>query len=146
MKDMFSTEQPSEKKMEWKKIVTPYAYAGLTERPVIHKATTQKTDANVVDIARTRKDLLISLVCQEFQIKPQEIGVNRRLPDIVHARHAYYYLLKRFTNMGLKEIGKSVGLRQDHTTVLHAIDKCRTEIELKTDIGLKINSIINAIK
>ena len=56
------------------------------------------------------------------------------------------YIARELTDLSLPKIGEEFGGR-DHTTVMHACDKIKDDIEKKTDkIDIKIDKIIAILK
>ena len=54
------------------------------------------------------------------------------------------YLIRRMTNMSLKDIGKSFGGR-DHTTVLHSLDKVEAQMRSDTAFAETVKEITTNI-
>lgn len=50
-----------------------------------------------------------------------DIDAKGRNPLLVTARQHYYYFLKKHTAMSLSEIGSTLYIDQDHSTIIHAI-------------------------
>ena len=46
---------------------------------------------------------------------------------MTNARQIAMYLIRRMTNLSLKDIGKAFGNR-DHSTVMHSLDKVETQM------------------
>jgi len=73
-------------------------------------------------------DFIQKSVSEYFQIPKEELKGKTRKKEISNARHVAMYFAKSFTNFSLKAIGEHFGGR-DHTTVMHAIEKVRTDLE-----------------
>ena len=67
-------------------------------------------------------DVIIDEVCKYYNIEPAILRGQGRAKDISLARQIAMYLIRRMTNLSLKEIGKEFDGR-DHTTVLHSIER-----------------------
>ena len=67
-------------------------------------------------------DVIIDEVCKFYNIEPAILRGQGRAKDISMARQIAMYLIRRMTNLSLKEIGKEFDGR-DHTTVLHSIER-----------------------
>ena len=63
---------------------------------------------------------------------------------MVNARQIAMYLIRRMTNMSLKDIGKSFGGR-DHTTVLHSLDKVEAQMRSDTAFAETVKEITTNI-
>ncbi len=75
-------------------------------------------------------DVIIEEVCRFYSIEPSILRGQGRSKDISLARQIAMYLIRRMTNLSLKEIGAEFGNR-DHSTVLSALN--RMENLTKTD-------------
>lgn len=84
---------------------------------------------------------IIRTVANHYKVKQAALKGNRRVKELVTARHIAMYLLKEELSLPLAEIGKWFSGR-DHTTVLHAIRKI--ERELKQDE--KVMQDVSALK
>ena len=108
------------------------AFQDLTGDPVSKDTVVQaiktmfKEKADIVPTA----DVIIDEVCKFYNIEPAVLRGQGRAKDISLARQIAMYLIRRMTNLSLKEIGKEFDGR-DHTTVLHSIE--RVEDLIKND-------------
>ncbi len=98
-----------------------------------------KTEAPTnISIIRAKPQDVIKTVANHYRIKQSALKGKRRTKEIVNARHAAMFLLRKELNMPLEEIGKWFSGR-DHTSVLHAINKIEKEISeeglMKQDIS-----------
>jgi chromosomal replication initiator protein len=93
----------------------------LIERLVKAEAKPEKT------ILRVKPQEVIKTVANHYRIKQSAIKGKRRTKDIVNARHAAMFVLRKELNMPLEEIGKWFSGR-DHTSVLHAVNKIEKEV------------------
>jgi hypothetical protein len=71
-------------------------------------------------------------VCDEFNLRKNELVAERRSLDVVRPRHIAFALCKHLTSRSLPEIGRRFGGR-DHTTVLHGIRKMAASLEATKD-------------
>lgn len=92
-------------------------------------------------VLRLKPQDVIKTVADHFRIKQSAIKGLRRTKEIVAARHAAMYILRKFANMSLEEIGQWFSGR-DHTSVIHAVEKI--EREMMEDSAIQQN--ISAIK
>ena len=67
-------------------------------------------------------EVIIDEVCKFYNIEPGILRGQSRAKDISMARQIAMFLIRRMTNLSLKEIGKEFDGR-DHTTVLHSIER-----------------------
>lgn len=71
---------------------------------------------------------ILEAVARYYDIKPGEFKSKKRSRDISYPRQIAMYLCRDLTGMSLPQIGGEFGGR-DHTTVIHAIDKIKEEME-----------------
>ena len=84
---------------------------------------------------------ILSTVCKYYSLKTTDLKGKRRTKNIVIPRQVAMYLMRELTEEPLMNIGKFLGGR-DHTTIMHGIDKVRTEIK---DMG-RIRQDVNNVK
>lgn len=66
-------------------------------------------------------EVILTLVCQHFDILEEEIFVKSRKRRLVYIRHVLYHLIRKFTTKPLERIGKFKDNR-NHATVLHGVN------------------------
>lgn len=71
---------------------------------------------------------VLRAVANHYHVKQAAIKGQKRVANLVQARHVAMYLLKEELNMPLTEIGKWFSNR-DHTSALHGIRKISEEME-----------------
>lgn len=104
-------------------------FAALTKRPIdVLLAQEALRDA----LARRGKTITIedvlALVTARFNIKLSDLQSKRRSQSIALPRQVGMFLCRQYTRHSLEELGGYFGGR-DHTTVIYAIEKIKTEIE-----------------
>jgi len=77
---------------------------------------------------------IVDIVADHFNLTPQEIYSKNRSKNIAYPRQIAMYMCRKYLNMSLVDIGKSIG-DKDHTTVMHAVKKI--EEDLKSDVSLQ---------
>lgn len=91
-------------------------------------------------------DEILKIVCEYFKVRINDLKSTSRAKPIVVPRQIAMYLIKKFLDKSLVEIGKTFGGR-DHTTVISSIDKVEnlqlTNPEFKNDIDELVNLIHN---
>lgn len=87
---------------------------------------------------------VIYMTMLSFNLTLNDIRKKTRRREIVYPRHVLCYLLRKKTNMSLKDIGELTGGR-DHTTVIHAIKSIEDLMETDELIRLEISFINNSI-
>ena len=90
-------------------------------------------------------DVIIEEVCRFYSIEPAILRGQGRSKDISLARQIAMYLIRRMTNLSLKEIGQEFNGR-DHSTVLNALNRIEDLVkndpekaEIIKDITTNIN-------
>lgn len=75
-------------------------------------------------------EYIINIVCDYFNISPEQMSLNTRKHQVVQARQIAMYLSKKYSSASLNAIGQQCG-KKDHATVYHA---CKTVTDrLETD-------------
>ncbi len=69
---------------------------------------------------------IVEAVCQVMHVPPQIITAKTRQRDAVKARNLVIYLIKKFTDSSLAEIGKHV--HRDHATVAHSLNMMENQM------------------
>ena len=90
-------------------------------------------------------DVIIDEVCKFYNINPEVLRGQGKTKDIAIARQIAMYLIRRMTNLSLKEIGKEFENR-DHTTVLYSIERIEELVKTspeKAEIIKDITANIN---
>ena len=64
---------------------------------------------------------IIQTVGSVTGLSPNQITGPRRLQNITDARFIAIHFIRKYTNMSLKHIGRSIGNR-NHATIIHAIN------------------------
>ncbi|KKS62466.1 MAG: Chromosomal replication initiator protein DnaA [Candidatus Collierbacteria bacterium GW2011_GWE2_42_48] len=60
------------------------------------------------------------------------------------ARHIAMFLLRDTLNIQLEKVGEIMGGR-DHTTVMHAVEKMKIEVNKNADVRRKVTAIKQAL-
>ena len=74
------------------------------------------------------------VVCKRFMLNHRELVGSSRNRRVVRPRQIGMYLCREVTQRSLPEIGRKFGNR-DHTTVLHALRKIKSLIEVDGEIA-----------
>ena len=75
-----------------------------------------------------------------FNVKPEDFKSKKRTRDIAYPRQIAMFLCRELTDMSLPKIGNDFGGR-DHTTVIHAYDKIKEDVENNSETRRAINEI-----
>ena len=89
---------------------------------------------------------ILRIVSEYFKVRISDLKSSSRAKPIVVPRQIAMYLIKKFLDKSLVEIGKSFGGR-DHTTVISSLDKVENlqlkDAQFKNDIDELITQIHN---
>ncbi len=88
--------------------------------------------------------LIISTVCEQFNVKQEDIVSKKRQKEIVLPRQIVMYLCRELTDSSLEEIGKYLG-KKDHTTVMNGINKIKYKMKSDDDLNKNIDIIMKKI-
>lgn len=95
--------------------------------------------------ARERAINILNAVCQYFKVEPEAITGPSQTDAACDMRRIYIYLLRKRTDLTLKQVGALVN-RECHTTILCAFRKCQEYIKNRDERTLKAyNKIIQLI-
>jgi chromosomal replication initiator protein len=101
---------------------------------------TKDEEINHQTVLRAKPQDVIKTVANHYRIKQSAIKGKRRTKEVVAARHAAMFFLRKELKMPLEEIGKWFSGR-DHTSVLHATNKIEQEIIEETVVQQDISAI-----
>ncbi len=100
--------------------------------------------------AKTRRELVkvpkvLKEVSRSFGVSVKDMKGPRRTKELALARQVAMFILREEFNYKLEEIAKFLN-RQDHTTVLHAIDKIKSKMMIQEGFNSQVSHIITAIQ
>jgi len=116
------------------------AYSTLTDSP-INMDLTQKVVGRLVQLhPKTYLPTdIVSAVCQHMKISEQVITARTRQRDAVKARNIVMYLVKKYTDSSLSEIGKHV--HRDHATVAHSLSTMEAQMSYDAVLRQEVATI-----
>jgi hypothetical protein len=83
------------------------------------------------------------VICEFFGIN---IDTKTRKSDYVRARYMYFYWVRNNTHMSLAEIGKSLTLMQDHSTIVNALRKHNDDYDTNKVYRDQYDKLVNIIE
>jgi len=100
--------------------------------------------------AKTRREQVkvpkvLKEVSRSFGVTVKDLKGPRRTKELALARQVAMFILREEFNYKLEEIAKFLN-RQDHTTVLHAIDKIKSKMMIQEGFNSQVSHIITAIQ
>lgn len=123
------------------------AYSKLTTGVV-----SEETAAYVLkDIYENNKPVQITvshikeIVAENYNITVEQMDSKKRSRPLAYPRQIAMYLTRELTELSLPKIGQEFGGR-DHSTVIHACDKIRSDIEKDTELAVEIESLQEKIR
>ena len=120
------------------------AYSTLTDSP-IDIALAQTAVGRLVQLHPTTynpKDI-IDTVCQKLNISERIIVARSRHREAVRARNIIMYLIKKYTDCSMAEIGKQV--HRDHATVAHSLSQMDDLMSYDAVLRQEVASIERAL-
>ena len=104
--------------------------------------------ADMLDLEEKRSnvdiDSIIKIVSKHFKIDIKDFKSQKRTHSISWPRQIAMYLSNELTDFSLPEIGKAFD--RDHSTVVHARDQVKKEIDENPFFSAEINQIISEVK
>jgi len=102
------------------------AFASMTKQPITlslaHHLLQQSDQTYMRQTAPLPFDAIAQQVTIFYNVSLHDLRSHHRTKNISLARHICMYLMKKYTNKTLQEIGNFL-YRTDHTTVMHAVQK-----------------------
>jgi len=90
------------------------------------------------------EQLIRELVVKHFDIEWKEMKAEKKHHHIVFARQAYFWLMRQYTFLTLKEIARY--LERDYTTVIHSMQSVENMMETKNENIKPLYKITDHIK
>ena len=90
-------------------------------------------------------EIIQEIVASYFQIPVDDLHSKKRSRSIAFPRQIAMYLCRELTESSLPSIGQFFGGR-DHTTVLHAYDKIKTEKETDDKLAKILTELVARIQ
>jgi chromosomal replication initiator protein len=86
-------------------------------------------------------ELIRRVVAKRFNVPLDDLNSKRRDRDVTNARQVAMHLLRELTDISLPGIGQLFGGR-DHTTVIHACDRIKSQIGMDDEMRLMVEGIL----
>lgn len=122
------------------------AFAKLSTSPItVEFAEETLKDLISPDAVRElTPEVIIDIVAEHFNIKPEDIISQKRNAEIVYPRQIAMYICRQMLPITVQAIGKAFGNR-DHTTILHGSEKISklvtTDASVKTTVDVLIKKV-----
>lgn len=104
--------------------------------------------ADIINLEEQKFNISINkikkVVCKRYSVNLDDLNSKKKNNSIAWPRQVAMYLATELTSLSLPEIGRE--FNRDHTTVIHAKEKVKEEIENNTFFIPEINLLIELIK
>ena len=87
---------------------------------------------------------ILTAVSRAFGVPPEDIKSKKKTANITNARHVAIYVIKKLTDLTLKEIGAV--FNKDHSTVSYSLDLVERNIRTVNNYDAQIKQIIKEVK
>ncbi|MEA1974889.1 MAG: chromosomal replication initiator protein DnaA [Bacillota bacterium] len=127
-------------------LIRVVAYSSLTNKEISVELSNEALK-DIISDNKPRKitvDLIIDVICKNYNITPKELISKRRSRNISFPRQIAMYICRDLTDLSLPKIGEEFGGR-DHTTVIHAKDKINTQMKEDFDFNNTVKNLIKEI-
>jgi chromosomal replication initiator protein len=84
-------------------------------------------------------EMILNAVSKHYQVKMKDLKGVSRAKNFALPRQIAMSLIRRYTNLGFREIGQIFG--KDHSTAVHAHQKIESELETDSELKRHIESI-----
>ena len=126
-----------------KKLYAIHSFSGIEiTKEAIDNVISIVDPGNIPNDAMVEKILLH--VSKKYGVSVEDIKSKKKTDSIAGARHVSIYIIRKLTDLSLKEIGKIIG--RDHSTVISSINKIELNIRTIKNYEGEINMLIKEIK
>ncbi len=95
-------------------------------------------------IAKNKIEQVQNVIANNYNIKAEDLRSKKKSNDIAIPRQIGMYICRVYLKESLPKIGAEFG-GKDHTTVMHAVNKIKAEIEKNDQLSVEINKIIKQL-
>ncbi|MCM8783851.1 MAG: chromosomal replication initiator protein DnaA [Candidatus Omnitrophica bacterium] len=127
-------------------LVRVLAHAQLIDEKIsLEMAQKVLKDMIIEEEKKITVDTIQKKVADYFNIRFSDMRTKRRNQAVVLPRQIAMYLSRELTDLSFPDIGMYFG-GKDHTTVLHAWNKIRNDLELKKELKEILQRLVEEIK
>ena len=87
---------------------------------------------------------ILKQVSKKHGVSVEDIKSKKKTDSIATARHTSIYIIRKLTDLSLKEIGRVFG--RDHSTVISSINKVELNIRTVKNFESELNLLLKEIK
>ncbi|MDR0474759.1 MAG: chromosomal replication initiator protein DnaA [Treponema sp.] len=126
---------------------TLIAYTRLMEQPITVKIAQQRLRDVFVSPRQANMSIenIQRVVAEYFSLSPNDLKGKKKTKNIVFPRQLAMYIAREITDFSTTELGQSFGGR-DHATVIHSIEKIKTQLLTEPALDSTIESLKRQIK
>jgi chromosomal replication initiator protein len=126
-----------------KKLYAIHSFTGLEiTKESIDNIISIVDPGNIPNDAMVEKILLH--VSKKYGVSIDDIKSKKKTDSIAGARHISIYIIRKLTDLSLKEIGRIFG--RDHSTIISSINKIELNIRTVKNYESELNMLIKEIK
>jgi chromosomal replication initiator protein len=113
--------------------------------------TTEKATQILADLVAEREarpitpETILRTTADYFGYTVEELIGRSRTRPLTAARHVGMYLFRELTDLSFPNIAKEFGGR-DHTTVIHAVDRIKTQMKERRQVFQQVQELIQQLK
>ena len=95
-------------------------------------------------ISKNKIEQVQQIIANNYNISIEDIRGKRKSNDITIPRQIAMYICRVYLKESLPKIGAEFG-GKDHTTVMHAVNKIKKEVETNDELNIEINKVISQL-
>ena len=103
---------------------------------------------SIVDPGNIPNDIMVERillnVSKKYGVSVEDIKSKKKTDSVANARHISVYLIKKLTDLSLKDIGTI--FKRDHSTVHFSFTKIETYVKTKNNYSKELDELIKEIK
>lgn len=128
-------------------LITLLAYSSLMKVPLSEELAADVLHRHIMEkkCSELTPEAVVRAVAIAFSVSVEDIKGDKRLKDLVLARHVAMHLCREATKASLAAIGQALGGR-DHATVVHACSRIKTLMKDDPQLKDKIESLQESLK
>ncbi|HEX4903305.1 MAG TPA: chromosomal replication initiator protein DnaA [Acidimicrobiales bacterium] len=113
--------------------------------------TTERAAEILADLVAEREarpitpETILATTAEYFGYTVEELIGRSRTRPLTTARHVGMYLFRELTDLSFPNIAKEFGGR-DHTTVIHAVDRIKTQMKERRQVFQQVQELIQRLK
>ena len=103
---------------------------------------------SIVDPGNIPNDIMVErvllTVSKKYGVSVEDIKSKKKTDSVANARHISVYLIKKLTDLSLKDIGTI--FKRDHSTVHFSYNKIETNVRTKNNYSKELDELIKEIR